>query len=545
MKILGLNDGSKAAAALVVDSRLVAAATDVRRQDDDGGRDPVTFGQELLRAVNLDLADVDRVVIGSHSRRDADSSAEATIVRGLRKLQDMALAETGLWSVSTAYLRDSETAKLTAQGFTGDVRTVDRYLALSAAAWRCQPRERALVITASTRDLATPVTVSLGGAEELDLLYRQSGLSSLRDHTAGVARAIGHDVGDDAEFLHFRADGTDPPRDLLQHMRDDFHTVGGGFNLAVRRGVQRSRGPLAARPASQVAAACQINLETQFRRLVGHWVRRTGVPHVVLAGGLFANTALNRAIASLDDIDSLFVLPASEDTAAAVGAAMHYGDVGPLRLPHIYLGPEPSTGKNAALLREAGYTPRRLQNEAGELAQHLADGEFLVRFSGPAAWDSRGAGNRSILCPSHGPDVPERLQRALGRDPARPLKVLTLASEAGRCFHLDGEEELARFGTGLVPSTRWMRERAGDGVLRQGDALPWLLSREANPPLHALLTDYHERTGLPFLLMTDLRIPPQRPAATPGAALQLFRESGLDRLQLGPYVVSRGLQEPH
>ncbi len=537
MKILGLNDGSRAAAALVVDSQLVAAGTDVRRKDDDGGRDPVALGQDLLRAVNLELHDVDRVVIGSHSRRDADSSAEATIVRGLRKLQDMALAETGLWSVSTTYLRDSEAARLAEHGFSGDVRTVDRYLALSAAAWRCQPRERALVITASTRDLATPVTVSQGGAEELDLLYRQSGLSSLRDHTAGVARAIGLDVGQDAELLPFRAGDSQPPRDLLQHMRDDFHTAGGGFNLAVRRGVRRSRGPLAARPAAQVAAACQLNLEIQFRRLVGHWIRRTGVRHVALAGGLFANTALNRAIASLDDLDSLFVLPASEDTAAAVGAAMHYGDVGPQLLEHIYLGARLAGEDDASLLKAAGFTPRCPRDEAGELASHLARGEFVVRYSGPASWDRRGAGNRSILCPAHSPDVPQHLESALGRDPVRPLKVLVLADHAERCFELDGQGELARFGTALVPCTAWMLERTV-GVTHDGLALPWLLSESVNPALHAIVAAYHQRTDLPFLLMTDLRIPPQPLATTPREVVQLFRESGLDHLQLGSHVVS-------
>jgi len=59
---------------------------------------------------------------------------------------------------------------------------------------------------------------------------------------------------------------------------------------------------------------------------------------VALAGGVFGNVRLNQAIASLDEIDKVYVFPAMGDEGLGLGAALHAaanraGGLQPFRLP--------------------------------------------------------------------------------------------------------------------------------------------------------------------------------------------------------------------
>ncbi|HEX2178751.1 MAG TPA: carbamoyltransferase N-terminal domain-containing protein, partial [Actinomycetota bacterium] len=71
-----------------------------------------------------------------------------------------------------------------------------------------------------------------------------------------------------------------------------------------------------------LASSIQTHFEDVCRRFVRHWVRRTGLHDVALAGGVPANVRVNEEIHALPEVHRLFVHPHMGDGGLSVGAAL-------------------------------------------------------------------------------------------------------------------------------------------------------------------------------------------------------------------------------
>jgi predicted NodU family carbamoyl transferase len=548
MLILGVTDGERPAAAVVRDARLVA----IHRAADPGAGPgyPGQVADRALATAGSRLDQVGRVVFGSHlapaPRLDGlgrfhpslvpPSGAERFLRRGARWMRDTALEETGLWTVAASVRRRRQTERLQAGGFHGDVKTLDHYRSLSHAAWRCQPQERVLVLVASSDGDGTTLAVQIGDHDGLRLLYRQGGLSSLRAHVAAAA-------DDDlpwraAASLGERAADSLAPAVLEEQFARQLHFVAGGFNLTLRAGAAAFADLLRRHTPGEIAAACQANLVHQFRRLVHHWVRRSGIRRVTVAGDVFANPGLCRALLAHDDVDRLFVLPADVPLAAAIGAAMRYADAGPTTLDTPYPGAVLDTPECEAALRRAGLEGRRMADARDEAATRLLTGELLGWVAGPAALGVRALGHRSVLAR---PDD-ERAVRRLAASPspvARASRTLMVRAEAGaKAFaELAAAPDAIRLGSVPMRPSRWLRSRCPG--LSGAPILAQTVARDDSPDLHEILTRLEAGGGPPALLSADLRGTDDDDIDSPEAALLAFIESPADALQLGPLTVER------
>jgi carbamoyltransferase len=70
-------------------------------------------------------------------------------------------------------------------------------------------------------------------------------------------------------------------------------------------------------------------------------------------------------------------------------------------------------------------------------------------------------------------------------------------------------------------------------------ARPQILEREHNPAMYHLLCRFEERTGRGVLLNTSFNLHGLPICGTPGAALDVFAESGLPHLALGDFLLSK------
>ncbi len=548
MLILGVTDGERPAAALVRSARLVVAHRAVETFSGPGY--PWSVADTVLATGGVGLTDVGRVVFGSHvappRRLDGLGRVHPSLVpaptterllrQGARWMRDVALEETGLWTVASSVRRRRQTARLREAGFVGDVKTLDHYRSLSHAAWRCQGRERILVMVASSDGDGTTLAVHVGDHDGLRLLYRQGGLSSLRTHVAVAA--------DDAQpsraaaTLAERAADSEAPEELEERFARLLRFSAGGFNLALRTRNRVFADVLQRHTPGEVAAACQHNLERQFRRWVHHWVRRSGIPRLAVAGDVFASPGLCRALLTQDDVDELFVLPAPVAQATAIGAAMRYADAGPATLDTPYLGPTPEAKACADALEAARLDGRPTDRGAEEAAALLAGGGVMAWVAGPSALGVRSLGHRSLLARADAPDAVQRL----GSCPtaaARASRTLILsASLAGSALRRwDAVTEASRLGAVPLRPTHWLRSRCptltGEPVLAQ------VVSPGDSPALDGILSGLEAGGALPVLMGADLLDGDGEEPDTPEAALLAFLDADADALQLGPYRVDR------
>jgi len=526
MLILGLSDGLRPSAVLVEHGAVVAAAS---QPSSEGPAFPDEALDAALALAGRSLSEVGRVVFGTHIAPPA-RSARAGLLRQL------VLKESGLWTIVATRRRDAGAARLGAHGFIGDVKTLDHFQALAEAAWRSQPREQALVLTASIGGDGTTLAVSAGGHDGLRLIYRQGGLSSLRDYRNSVADVVAVPDRPQDDLLPYLATGAEAPGSLVELFHHRLHFSRGGFGLSLRGGpslVARETGEYT--PA-EIAAAWQANLERQFLRLLRHWSRETGLRHVVLGGEVFANAHLVHRLSRSEEVASLSVYPLGGDPALASGAALRYGDVGPRQFGHLFWGPDVDLTESRAALQAAGIEPVMSTDLPSRVARILAEGGGVLRVADREAWSHNSLGGRCLLCAPTDRGQVARLTSAVGLSPRLPGAAITLAHQAERCYEGDcGATGPGWVAATLAECTEWMATRCPAAVLPDGNARPLLVSAERHPALHSILEQYADLTGIPVLLALDLPAQPQPARRTPAGAIRILRETAVEALVLGPF----------
>ena len=88
-------------------------------------------------------------------------------------------------------------------------------------------------------------------------------------------------------------------------------------------------------------------------------------------------------------------------------------------------------------------------------------------------------------------------------------------------------------------TTEEFKQNCPAAVHVDGTARPQLVSREASPHMHALLTRLDELTGTAVLINTSFNLHEEPIVCTPSDAVRAYEAAQLDALWLGPYVVER------
>lgn len=443
MIILGVADGPDGGAAVVNNDRVVACVTSAQVQ---GDRAPIGFPWEAvhaaLRLAGAGPADVDLIgVAGRFTPLLAVRKRpwlRRLVSSPFSPLLDAQVFWQGVLRFTGAGAYDADVAAewldslFTARGFRhARLVTVDVHRALASAAYRLQPRSEALVVSLHPAGDGVSLAVHLGRMGQLDSVFVQRGFASLELHLLRMVAALGLRPAIDARLLDdLAARGTVDPtlvRLLAQHLTAD------GPNLA------RSRAPLPTRRADpvyariaeidQVDAAASIvdNVVETVREIVRAHVKRTGVGHVALAGGLFELPRVVAAVAELPEVDSVSALPGSGSLSLQIGAASTLAGLAPHQ-PELLIGEQVDDGLVTAALTRAGLRSLR----KASLAERLVGGEALLRFRDREGPDAISLGHRCVLVRADDQLAIERVRRALGRNPAeipRCLYIPTANSE--------------------------------------------------------------------------------------------------------------------
>ncbi|WP_235030547.1 carbamoyltransferase C-terminal domain-containing protein [Nonomuraea solani] len=307
------------------------------------------------------------------------------------------------------------------------------------------------------------------------------------------------------------------------------------------------------RRAANLAAAGQRAFERALARLADWLHERTGLDALVYAGDSALNSPANGRLVRASPFREVFVPPSPHDGGTAVGCAL-YGLIACLgvdsrfRWTDDFLGPDPDESAIEAAVRAlpiglhaerpdlpAGLYAERPADLAGEITALLASGLVVGLHQGRSESGPRTLGNRSVLAD------PRYLQdhltfEVLGNEWFRPLGSLVLAGHTERIFDVD--RPVTQATVAVRPEFRDLLP----GITHvDGTARPRTVEPVATPFLHALLTRWHERTGVPVLINAALGDPP---AETPEHAIEVLRSTGLDALAMPPYLIRKTTRNP-
>jgi carbamoyltransferase len=295
-----------------------------------------------------------------------------------------------------------------------------------------------------------------------------------------------------------------------------------------------------------LAASMQAVLEEVAVRYCDHWIRASGIGHVALAGGVFANVLLNQRIHELDSVQSLFIHPGMGDEGLSFGAALdpvakrEMGDESNFSTPirDVYFGPGYSDNEIRKVLDKKGFYYESPQNMGKRIAEYLRDGNVVARFDGRMEYGPRALGNRSILYQPSDPSANEWLNKKMKRTEFMPFAPAVTVKLANRCFHgISGVEHAAKFMTITFQCTDEMKRLCPGVVHVDGTARPQLVEREVNPVYYDAIDEFYKMTGIPSIINTSFNVHEEPIVCTPDDAVKGFLDCGIDYLAIGPFLV--------
>jgi carbamoyltransferase len=577
MKILGLNIGHNATAALLDDGRVVAAVQEERlsRIKNAGGIPALAIHEVLQLGGPIGLDQIDRVAVcGTWSSYMVADGRQ--VLDDYARMHREAAGPVGRVRAALAgypWLRDrwKEYASAHHQRVILDelarlginpqrVSFIDHHACHAAMAYYGYGSmdEKVLVLTNDGEGDGLCATVSIGHRGRLERLCEIS-----NHHTvAGVYGMITYLMGMVPLEHEYKVMGLAPYgmsggvtgsltrsfRSLIEWNRTSPMTwrrpsgvpIGNRILPFLERLVARHR-------FDHIAAAVQSFTEEFLVEWTGRCVKETGIGTVCLSGGIFMNVKANQRILASPGVERLFIVPSGGDESNAVGAAyaacaQAQLDQGrPIAIPKLaslYWGGECAQADIEQAVKSFRFTSSvSVQDTASPeslIAGLLAEGKIVARVAGRMEFGARALGNRSLLANASDPKAPRILNDAVkSRDFWMPFAPSVLRERSSRYLRkpkpMDAPYMVITFDS--EPAARDACRAAmhpQDFTLR-----PHEVDAASNSSYHSLLMDYEARTGHGLVLNTSFNLHGEPLVYSARDALRVFDVSGLQHLVLG------------
>ena len=421
------------------------------------------------------------------------------------------------------------------------LHVVDHHDAHAYSALLGPDREEALVVTLDAYGEGRAATVRHANApdEVLATIGPDIGLASLY---GAVTVCMGFEEGDEGKIMGLAAHGR---RDLsIRRFMDLFEDRDG--TPVLKKPLTRNRVESAIQDLTVEDAAAGLQACTE--RLTSRWIARqmrevTEPRRLLLAGGLFANVRVNQILSSLPIVGGLYVFPNMGDGGLSVGAAhrVWHQVNGTLAQPlnDMYLGCEFEQACMTDTILTQGLGFVRAKDPAASAAQHVRKGRVVCRFAGREEFGPRALGNRSILFSASRPGLPQRVNKALGRDGYMPFAPAMRDVATG--FAMGGAPPGVDFGhmTIATDTSGEFQSECPSAVHVDHTTRPQVVEQATAPDFYHLLTEHRGLGGSRALINTSFNLHGEPIVHTPEEAISTFKRSGLDVLQLGDIEVRR------
>jgi carbamoyltransferase len=295
------------------------------------------------------------------------------------------------------------------------------------------------------------------------------------------------------------------------------------------------RWPHAAPEYEALAASVQAALETALLYLVQHLRELCRSRNLCYAGGVALNSVANERLIRESGYENVYIMPAAEDSGAAVGAAYYglwqlTGHNSRWRLPHDALGRTYcSTEISSALSTFSNLEVVRSTNVVSDSVELLCDGKIIGWFDGGSELGPRALGQRSILCDPRSPDAKATLNRRVKmREAFRPFAPAALLEEAPQWFEFGGSTPESPFMLRVCEVKPEKKDQVPAIVHVDGTGRLQTLTRETNGRFYELVKQFYDRTGVPMLLNTSFNRMGQPIVETPADAIECLLSSELD-----------------
>jgi len=585
------------AACLVVNGEIAAAAQEERfsRKKHDS-RFPSMAIDACLRQAGKRIADIDYVVFYEKPLRKFDRLLEtylAFVPAGLGSFR-MAIP---VWLKEKTRL-PSVIRKGLGDALKAPVVFTDHHESHAASAFFPSPYDEAAILTLDGVGEWSTTTIGVGRGNRITLLQQIQFPHSLGLLYSAFTYYCGFKVNSgEYKLMGLAPYGQPKYKDLITSHLLDLRSDGSywldmkyfnycqGLTMTNERFAALFGGP-PRDPETDIeqrhmdlAASIQAVTEDAMLAMGREVFRQTGLPRLVLAGGVALNCVGNGRLLREGPFENIWIQPAAGDAGGALGAALFVwhqllekprpsrrGDT----QQGSFLGPCFDMNDVCAFLDGAGAKYHRAPTEQDlydRVADLLVHEKIVGWFQGRMEFGPRALGARSILGDPRSPRMQATMNLKIKfRESFRPFAPCVLQEEAYRWFALEPGQEspymllvAPLLESHRVPVTDEHRAvMASDPDLRKRvnirrsdipavthvdySARIQTVDDGRNRRLAGLLRAFLARTGCPVLVNTSFNVRGEPIVCTPSDAYRCFEATDIDVLVLGRTVVRKDQQ---
>ena len=592
MVILGINEGHDSGACLLVDSRIIASASEERfsRSKNDCGW-PRQAVEYCLAAGGVQGKDLSKIAIATFELeplevrikrgcnygigdylRENEIFWKPRLVDGkdidFKDVVDQIpyyTAETDLpydfsFLASCAdrteridRFRAERRRNAAAQLGVGEERVefIDHHLCHAAYAYfASKSRARTLVITADGWGDRANASIGIGEGDGLELLFRTPRLDLARIYRWSTLL-----LGMKPNEHEYKVMGLAPyakeyiKKEPYEVYKSTLRVDGLDFKYGVKPSdlFYWFKERFAGCRFDGIAGGLQQFSEELMAEWIENCVAHYGISRSAISGGLALNIKINKRIAELDVVTEVLVPPGGGDTSIGVGAAYAYaaqnGATGIRGLDHAYLGPAPTDEEITRAIGDAGIEGKyKVETgvDADTVAEHLAAGKVIARLCGAMEFGARALGNRSILAhPGDFTVVQNINEKIKDRDFWMPFTP-SILEERGLDYLVNPKRLEAPYMTMAFESTPLAREHLVAAIHPYDKTVrPQIVTPATNAEYYRLIKAFEAKTGIGALLNTSFNLHGDPVVSSPVDALYTFENSGLDMLLMNDILISK------
>jgi carbamoyltransferase len=293
---------------------------------------------------------------------------------------------------------------------------------------------------------------------------------------------------------------------------------------------------------SALARSAQLFLEETVLEIAHRFQAQTGVDSLCVAGGVFQNVLLVRALETRSTFQNVYVQPVSGNAGTALGAAFLArkklsGQSGRAVLSTLSLGPELTSQAIKAVLDNCKIIYKYMSGEEqliGEAVKVLESGRIVAWCQGRTEFGHRALGNRSILASPFSEYVVENVNQYIKhREDFHPFALSVPAERAAEFFDASPNCRFMASLATLKNPVAGLQQFAFNGR----EVRVHTVEKTANPGFWRLLNKFGETAPAPVLVNTSFNLFGEPLVSDPREAVRSFYCAGIDALALGSFLV--------
>jgi carbamoyltransferase len=294
---------------------------------------------------------------------------------------------------------------------------------------------------------------------------------------------------------------------------------------------------------ADIARSAQDFLQEAVTGIAETYRVKTGSKNLAVAGGVFLNILLARALEKCTGFERVFVQPVAGNPGSALGAAylarQRFKPDSPRQpLQHLYLGPGLDDAEVKRVLDNCKTIYRYLPSEKQlleETTRLLREDKIVAWCQGRLEYGHRALGNRSIVASPFSPYVTENLNRYVKhREDFHPFGLSVPSEDAGQIFDCTPN---CRFMSSIGNLNQAAPEELHRFAFNGGAARVHTVERQVNPRFWSLLKKFGQGSPAPVLLNTSFNLFGEPLVCDARDAIRSFYCSGIDALVLENFLI--------